>query len=85
LYRITRNSLYSHPLCEGHKDISKRNGFFLEARCDRHALKQAYRKYPEDLEGFTVELWEEEKVKASAIAFWVEYVRARLDRIGKKE
>lgn len=69
LYRCTRNSLYTESLCEGHINIAKRNSYWVEAKNKLQALKIMSKKFPDDKEGFSVELWDKKAIDKEDVIY----------------
>ncbi len=55
-YRCTRNSPYGYK-SGGHKDLSARQGHYVNAASEKEAIREMMRRYPHDMMGFTATLW----------------------------
>lgn len=59
-YRCTRDYVYRNPGCPGNKDLKSRQGHYLRANSQEHALGLMALKFPGDVDegyGFTATLW----------------------------
>ena len=58
-YRCTCNAPYTH-LCDGHSDLSARNGYYIRAETAQAAGQIMGERFPEEVaQGFTVEGWKD--------------------------
>lgn len=55
-YRCTRNSPYGYT-AQGHKDLSARQGHYINATSEKEAIREMMKRFPHDMMGFTVQLW----------------------------
>lgn len=58
-YRCTRNAPYSNPNCFGHKDLSARQGYYIEAPSAESALRKMAQMFPQDNGNFTCQHWKD--------------------------
>lgn len=55
-YRCTRGIFYRDPNCAGHLDLAARQGHYVQATSEAHALARMRAFFPNEND-FTVDLW----------------------------
>ena len=54
-FRCTRRAPYRNPNCPGHKDVTARQGYYIEAHSALLAGVEMRVSFPHDIDGFDIE------------------------------